>query len=419
MRASIPVTRREHASAVARVSTSRLSALDEGRVLGRRLMLVEATNATLILADAEGRRRQYTDLMSAYGAVNFGHCNPDLCSSEAPTADLAAGCAPQAAEDVADWLCASLSRPTSKVLFQVGGSFAVSTAIALALRARPGRVVALRGSFHGLGIDALAATDIQKGMALQRTSLVDSLAGAFTFLEPGKPVDIDWATCAAFLFEPVQGANGYVPVPVDWLQETAAAARAAGVTVIADEVQAGFHRHGPLSPTTASGIDADILLFSKSLTNGIYPLSAVVYDEGLEDGLGDGPMLAHTFQMSALGTAAAQAVASYLDIVDAEAMARGIEVVLQPLAADLRQVSGISDVAVTGPTLSFEAGPGLSAEIVARCVAQGVLPFTGGATSNRVRVAPPLTIPHEQLSSALEVLSHVVHSVDVRPGEGS
>ncbi|MFT4034276.1 MAG: aminotransferase class III-fold pyridoxal phosphate-dependent enzyme [Patulibacter sp.] len=388
-----------------------LSELDESRVLGQRYTLVRASGADVTLADETGVIRTYTDLMSAYGAVNFGHCNPDIRPFDDLTADLAGGCSTDAAEEVAAWLCERLGRPTSKVLFQVGGSFAVATALALAQRARPGRVVALRGAFHGLGVDALAATDVQRSYALQATPLAVAIDDAFTFVTPGEELTVDWRTCSAFIFEPIQGANGYVPIDAAWLREAVTAARAAGVTVIADEVQAGFHRHGPLSPSTSAGLDADVMLFSKSLTNGLFPWSAVVYDERFESGLRDRTMLAHTFQTSALGAAAALAVTRYLDATDVVGLGIRLERRLHDAARALRRLPGLERVYVTGPTLSFGAAPAVSAAIVQACVSEGVIPFTGGRAGERVRVAPPLTIPETQLDAALDLLVTIASSV--------
>lgn len=404
----------------------RLSALDESLILGRHLTLLAADNATVTLEDADGGSRPYTDLTSVYGAVNFGHCNPDIEAFRGLRADLAVGCMTPDAEAFARWLCDRLALADHRVLFQVGGSFAVTTALAMAQRARPGRVAVLRGSFHGLGLDALAATTVGGETALQSTPLGGSLRSLFQPLQPpgrGAPATdpeaVDWGSYSAFLFEPVQGANGYVPVDAEWLRAAVESARAAGVAVIADEIQAGYFRHGALSPSRAAGLPADILLFSKSMTNGLYPSSVVVYDPRFEAGMGDGPRLAHTFQTSALGSSAANAVAGWIERTDVGGLAERVEGALRRCSQDLVGIAGVEDVFLTGPTLSFGLPAGGAAAIVQGCVARGVIPFTGGAAGERVRIAPPLTIEEGELRRALDVVVETVGAPGMRSAQSN
>jgi len=385
--------------------TTRISPLDESTTLGRGLTLESAQNATLRLRDEHGRLASYTDLMSAYGAVNFGHLNPRIAPHTDLPAELAAGVYPPEAATVARWLTERLGLPGHQVLFQVGGSFAVSGALAIAQRVRPGRVLALDGAFHGLGLDALAATTTQRPLALQDTALTRAVDGLVQHLIPGTEFT-DWAGVSCFIFEPVQGANGYLPVDPQWLAATVAAARAAGVVVVSDEVQAGYYRHGSLSPTRALGIEADIHLFSKSMTNGLYPLSAVVYPTAYDDAVGTGLALAHTFQTGVLGYRAAAAVAAFLDSGDLDPQLREVAEALEGCAKRIGEIPGVHTVRLSGPSLSF--GHARAGEVVRACVARRVLPFTGGANGDRIRVAPPLTIPAEQLSEALDVLVHEV-----------
>ncbi|WP_460060574.1 aminotransferase class III-fold pyridoxal phosphate-dependent enzyme [Streptomyces sp. YKOK-I1] len=385
----------------------RRSLLDESQVISDEHVLLGARNATLTLAAPGEAPHDYTDLMSAYGAVNFGHRNPDIDPAAGMTADLSGCFYPPEADTVADWLCERLGLPDHRVLFQIGGSFAVSTSLALAARARPGRILAMQGAFHGLGQDTLAATGIQHDIALQAGPGVTQLGQNVDFLAPGAPVP-DWEPYSCLLFEPVQGANGYVPLPREWLRGLAGQARAAGVVVIADEVQSGYYRHGELSVARSWGLTPDILLFSKSMTNGAYPLSAVVFDSGLGHGAPDPIRLAHTFQTGVLGYRAAAAVTRYLDAAPVADLVAGVERRLRASADTLEALGGVRRVHVTGPTLSFEVPGGLGREVVGRCFLDGVIAFVGGHRGERIRIAPPVTIPPDQLADALNTLTEAV-----------
>jgi len=381
---------------------SRLSDLDESRALGEHWTCSRTLNANLTLSRGDGSTEEFTDLCSSYGAVNFGHCNEDIRLPAQPGSDLVAGIYPPEAEKFSRWLTNALDLSDFKVLFQVGGSFAVSTALSLALRNRPGKILAIEGGFHGLGLDSLSATTAQRSMALQETPVRQSLASFVQVLKPGE-TEIDWSAISCLIFEPIQGARGYVPLDADWLHGLCAQAKAAGVTVIADEIQCGYYRFGDFSVARNMGLNPDVLLFSKSMTNGLYPFSAVVYRQTLEAAMGDGVVLAHTFQTSALGCYAACAVADYIDSHDVKADCRRVAEPLADAAARIEENDWAQDIYQIGPSLSFR--PLMNAgDLVKECFADRVLILGGGMDGERIRIAPPLTIASEDLVRAIDVM---------------
>ncbi|MCH8996774.1 MAG: aminotransferase class III-fold pyridoxal phosphate-dependent enzyme [Proteobacteria bacterium] len=383
-------------------TSQRLSDLDESRAFGDRWTCSRASNASLTLSRIEGTTEEFTDLSSCYGAVNFGHCNEDIRLPAHPKSDLVAGVYPPEAERFARWLTDALGVSDFKVLFQVGGSFAVSAALALAQRRRPGKILAIEGGFHGLGLDSLSVTTAQRSSALQETPLRQSLDSLVDVLAPGE-TGIDWSGVSGLIFEPIQGARGYVPLDAHWLQDLCAQAKIAGVTVIADEIQCGYYRFGDFSVAKEWGLNPDVLLFSKSMTNGLYPLSAVVYRRTLEVGIGGGVVLAHTFQTSALGCFAACAVADYIDARDVKADCRRVAVPLAEAATRMEESGRAREIHQLGPSLSFRPATN-AGDLVKACFADRVLILGGGIDGERIRIAPPLTIETEVLRRALGIL---------------
>ena len=383
-------------------TSQRLSDLDESRAFGDRWTCSRALNASLTLSRSEGTTEEFTDLSSCYGAVNFGHCNEDIRLPAHPRSDLVAGIYPPEAERFARWLTDALGVRDFKVLFQIGGSFAVSAALALAQRRRPGKILAIEGGFHGLGLDSLSVTTAQRSSALQETPLRQSLDSLVDVLAPGE-TGIDWSGVSGLIFEPIQGARGYVPLDAHWLQDLCAQAKLAGVTVIADEIQCGYYRFGDFSVARKWGLDPDVLLFSKSMTNGLYPFSAVVYRQALEVGIGGGVVLAHTFQTSALGCFAACAVADYIDARDVKADCRRVAVPLAEAATRMEESGRAREIHQLGPSLSFRPATN-AGDLVKACFADRVLILGGGIDGERIRIAPPLTIETEVLRRALEIL---------------
>ena len=383
-------------------TTWRLSDLDESRAFGERWTCTRALNASLTLRHSDGTTEEFTDLCSSYGAVNFGHCNEDIHLPAHPSVDLVAGIYPPEAERFAEWLTDTLGVSGFKVLFQIGGSFAVSTALALAQNRRPGKILAIEGGFHGLGLDALSATTAQRSFALQETPLRQSLDSFVSVLAPGE-TNIDWSGVSCLIFEPIQGARGYVQLEPTWLQDISEQAKNAGVTIIADEIQCGYYRFGHFSVAREWGLNPDVLLFSKTMTNGLFPFSAVVYNEALEEGIGNGVVLAHTFQTSALGCYAACAVADYIDSHDVKADCHRVAAPLAEAAARIANSDRAQDIYQLGPSLSFRPETN-AGDLVKACFADRVIILGGGIEGERIRVAPPLTIETTALRQALEIL---------------
>lgn len=385
-----------------------LSELDEGNLFGAGLVVTAADDARVAVVDASGYSRQCLDFMSAYGAVNFGHRHVALRVE--PQVDIVGSLYPPEAGLLADWLCRTLQLPDHRVLFQVGGSFAASTAIAIAQLARPGKPACIAGAFHGLGVDTQTLAGVQAEFALQRSAWSDMGADAVLVIEPGT-VPSSWDDISCLIFEPVQGANGYIPLDLEWLRFLTEAAQSAGVRVIADEIQSGYFRHGHLSVAVAHGMRPDVVLFSKSMTNGAYPLSAVVYAHDLVPESERSMRLSHTFQTGARGFASAWTLAKFIDASPVDSWCADTCDVLSRHIAALTQ-AGACDVHVTGPTLSFAMPtPAQARELVMAAFARGLLVFTGGPDGSRIRVAPPINIHHDDLDEGMTILIAVCAEV--------
>lgn len=381
-----------------------LSRLESTVHYDRGARLVSARNETVVIQTASGETRELIDLMSSYAAVNFGHCNPDIRPFDQYHAHLVSFFTPPEAEYFASWLCSALGRLHSRVLYQVGGTAAVSAAVSMAQRHRPGQVLAVKGGFHGLAVDALAASDIAKNHVIQHTMIGSAVQGGYQLLEKGASFT-DWEHTSCLLFEPVQGASGMLPLDLDWIRSLCAQARAHGVVVIADEVQCGYYRCGHLSYAIANGIEADIMLFGKSMTNGLFPFAAMVYDQSLERAFdARGGYFSHTYQPSALGCFAAYSVAQYIDASDLQAQIKSIEQMLRAFAARLASEGLADDAHVLGPSASMRYVGGDAGRIARGCFERGVLIALGGWGNDRFRLMPPITIDPRKLEQALETL---------------
>ena len=385
-----------------------LSRLESTIHYARAARLISAQNEKVVIEEPSGQTRALIDLMSSYASVNFGHCNPDIRPYDNYKGDLVSFFTPIEAENFAMWLCGRLHKKTSRVLFQVGGTSAVSAAIGMAQRNRPGKVVAIEGGFHGLAVDALSASDIGKGTIMQYTNIGSETATHFQIIAKGERA-VDWSQVSCLIFEPVQGASGMLPLEQEWIASLCQDARTNGVIVIADEIQCGYYRCGHMSYSIAQGVEADILLFGKSMTNGLFPFAALVYERTLEAPFDrERGCFAHTYQPSALGCYAAYSVAMYLDLHEVDSRVRMLNEILGTFVDDLVAHGYVDQAYILGPSASMRYMKGDAAVIADTCFERGVLMCLGGPANDRFRLMPPLTISPQVLEQGLSVLKRAI-----------
>jgi acetylornithine/succinyldiaminopimelate/putrescine aminotransferase len=377
--------------------------------------VLAAKNATLRLRAPDGKVYTFTDLMCAHGAVNFGHMNPAIDPFTSLTSDLTACFYPPSATNYATWLLNKLKLKNYSVLYRIGVASAVSSAIAVAQHIRPGKILKIEGSSHGHGGNSSPEASNGRPASIGHASFTDSQAArhldAKTLSIPAGGEFSAWEEVSCLLYEPIQSGSGYAPLPLAWLRTLSQSARDAGVTVIADETESGFYRFGFLSTAQQENLNPDIYLFGKSLTNGIYPTSVVVCPQGLERALtaADG-CCEPTFQSSSLGPGAAEAVAAYIDSTDVAGKIAVIHGLLADSVEVLARNPALCEFHLAGPTLSLEVRNGRASEVILKCEERGVL-VSGEASGRRIRIAPPITIPEDHLTAALEILLQAAHSL--------
>ncbi len=394
---------------------SPLSSLCVTNSYSRPYEILAAKNATLRLRAPDGKIYSFTDLLCAHGAANFGHMNPAIDPFRSLTSDLVGCFYPPNASTYATWLMNKLKLKSHSVLYQVGGSLAVSSAVTIAQRIRPGKILTIEGSLHGLRAASLPANSQGRNGSLHNSStnegpLSNNVDESILRIPAGSEFS-DWEQVSCLLYEPIQSDNGYVPLPLAWLRALSQSAQAAGVTVIADEMECGFYRFGFLSTARQENLNPDIYLFGMSMTNGIFPVSVVVYPRGYHRAMcSTNEYATPAFQTSSLGLNAAEAVAAYLDSTD---IAGKIAVIHGLLAESVEKLAGnpiLCQFHLAGPTLSFEVRNSRATEIIRKCEEAGVLVFRD-ATGQRIRIAPPITIPKEQLTAALEIIESAAGSL--------
>jgi len=356
------------------------------------------------LWDVDGNK--YLDCISAYSAVNQGHCHPRIrealveqskrvtLTSRAMRNDRMPGFLEKLTR-----LCGfDMALPTNT------GVEAVETGIKLARRwgyaikripENRAEIIVFSDNFHGRTMSAISASTTPE----YREQFGPFVPG-FVWVPFGDADALERAitpnTCA-ILIEPIQGEGGVNVPPEGYLKRAWALCREHRVLFVADEIQTGFGRTGDLFACDFDGVKPDILLVGKALGGGYYPVSATLADAPLMRLFRPGEH-GSTFGGNPLGCAVAEAA---LDVLVDENLVARARYAGAKIMQGLRAVASALVTEIRGRGLLI----GLELTIPARTVADALLERGVAAkdTHERVlRIAPPLVIDDAAIDYFLE-----------------
>ena len=233
--------------------------------------------------DVDGNK--YMDCLSAYSAVNQGHCHPKILAALVDQASRLPLTSRAFRNDQLalfyEEVCALTN--SHKVLPMNSGAEAVETAIKAVRKwgyevkgvaADKAEVIVCSDGFHGRTITIVGfSTDpnahgnfgpFTPGFKIIPYGDADALEKAIT------------PNTVAFLVEPIQGEAGVIIPPEGYLQRVRALCSQHNVMLVLDEIQTGLGRTGKLFAEEHEGIEADVTLVGKALSGGFYPMSAVL-----------------------------------------------------------------------------------------------------------------------------------------------
>ncbi len=362
--------------------------------------------------DIDGRR--YLDCLSAYSAVNQGHCHPKIRAAMVEQAGRLTLTSRAFRNDQLALFYEEIAALTGshKVLPMNSGAEAVESAIKAVRKwgyevkgvpAGQAEIIVCANNFHGRTISIVGfSTD-------------PDARGGFGPFAPGfKAVPFGDAQAferaitpntVAFLVEPIQGEAGVIIPPAGYFKRVRELCTAHNVTLILDEIQTGLGRTGKLLAEAHEGIEADVTLVGKALSGGFYPVSAVLSNSEVLGVLQPGQH-GSTFGGNSLACAVARAA---LKVLVEEGMIENSATQGAYFTEGLRSIraDAIKEVRGRGLMMAIElhAEAGAAKRYSLALMERGVL--TKDTHGHSLRIAPPLVIQRDQVDWALEQFAAV------------
>lgn len=376
--------------------------------------------------DVDGKK--YYDFLSAYSAVNQGHCHPKIVNAMIQQAQKLTLTSRAFYNDQLGNYEEFLTKYFNfdKVLPMNTGAEAVETALKLCrkwayevkgIAENQAQIIVCENNFHGRTTTIISFSNDEGA----RKSFGPFTAGFIKI--PYDDVDAlekvlkSSQNIAGFLVEPIQGEAG-VYVPTDgYLAKAKALCETHNVLFIADEVQTGIARTGRLLATCGNcsctkgcenkpEIKPDILILGKAISGGVYPVSAVLANNAILDLIKPGQ---HGSTFGGNPIAAAVAVAA-LEVVRDENLAQN--------AAHLGTIfrKGLNEIASRNSLITLVRGKGLLNAIVINCAEDSDLAWdiclkfrdngllAKPTHGNKIRLAPPLVITEAQIMECLAII---------------
>ncbi|MDP5201666.1 ornithine--oxo-acid transaminase [Flavobacterium sp. DG2-3] len=365
--------------------------------------------------DVDGKK--YYDFLSAYSAVNQGHCHPKIVNAMVEQAQKLTLTSRAFYNDKLGNYEEYVTKyfGFDKVLPMNTGAEAVETALKISRKwayevkgipENQAQIIVCENNFHGRTTTIISFSNdetARKNFGPFTDGFIkieyDNLEALENALNSSKNI-------AGFLVEPIQGEAGvYVPSE-GYLAKAKALCEKHNVLFIADEVQTGIARTGKLLAVHHENVQPDVLILGKAISGGVYPVSAVLCNNEIMNVIKPGQ---HGSTFGGNPVAAAVAIAA-LEVVKDEKLAENAE----RLGIILRK--GLNEIAERNNLITLVRGKGLLNAIVINSGEDSDLAWeiclkfrdngllAKPTHGNKIRFAPPLVMTEAQIHECLEII---------------
>ena len=369
--------------------------------------------------DAEGKK--YYDFLSAYSAVNQGHCHPRIVNTMIEQSKVLHLTSRAFYNDTLGEYEKFMAEyfGFDKVLPMNTGAEGVETAMKLVRKwaytkkgipQNQARILFAKDNFHGRTISVISASNDPeaKNDFGPFTPGISSIAyNDIQALEK----ELEDPNVAAFIVEPIQGEAGVMVPDEGYLTKALALCRSKNVLFVADEIQTGIARTGKLLACDHENVKPDVLILGKALSGGAYPVSAVLANDDImmcikpgEHGstYGGNPM-------------ACKIAMTALEVVKEENLAENAERLGKLLRKNLRNLNSDMITLVRGKGLLnaivIKEKNGKNAwDVCLKLKENGLLakPTHGDI----IRFAPPLVITEDQIMECVSIIGETIRTFE-------
>jgi ornithine--oxo-acid transaminase len=369
--------------------------------------------------DVDGKR--YYDFLSAYSAVNQGHCHPRIIHALMEQAQKLTLTSRAFYNDRLGLYeeYATQYFGYDKLLPMNTGAEAVETALKLCRKwayekkgvaEEQATIIVCEGNFHGRTISIVSFSVDPDAYGGYGPYTPGFKVIPYNDVEALKQALLENPNIAGFLVEPIQGEAG-VYVPDDgYLKACYDLCKEHNVLFIADEVQTGIARTGKLLACDHEGVHPDILILGKALSGGVCPVSAVLADDAIMDVMHPGQ---HGSTFGGNPIAASVAIAA-LEVVKDEELALNADRLGSLFRMEIQNYCNTSNIALSvrgkgllnALIINNDKQKDLAWDICLKLAENGLL--AKPTHTNIIRFAPPLVITEVQLYRCLDIINRTI-----------
>jgi len=382
------------------------------------LPVVLARGEGVYVWDVEGTR--YYDFLSAYSAVNQGHCHPRIISALQQQAETLTLTSRAFYNDLLGVYERYITEyfGFDKVLPMNTGAEAVETAIKLCrkwayekkgIAEHQAKIIVCEENFHGRTTTIISFSsdpDARNNFGPYTPGFVKIPYNDLNALEQA----LADPHVAGFLVEPIQGEAGVNVPDHGYLQGASDLCTKHNVLLLADEVQTGIARTGKLLACDYEQVKADILILGKALSGGTYPVSAVLADDSIMEVMKPGQ---HGSTFGGNPMAAKVAMAA-LDVVNDENLAQNAMELgeifrdrMQALIAKSELITEVRGKGLLNAILINDSPESKTAWNICLALKENGL-LAKPTHGNIIRFAPPLVMTEEQINDCADIIERSI-----------
>lgn len=369
--------------------------------------------------DTDGKK--YTDFLSAYSAVNQGHCHPKIVQAMIEQSQILTLTSRAFYNDQLGLFEEKLNHVFGYdiALPMNTGAEAVETAIKLSrkwayevkgMSPNEAKIIFFESNFHGRTMGAISASTETSSTGGFGPYLPGIIIAPYGDIDTLKEILESEKNIASIIIEPIQGEAGVIIPPNGYLKAISNLCQKHNVLFIADEIQTGLGRTGRLLATHHDNVRPDIVLLGKALSGGMLPISVVLADKKIMEVIKPGQH-GSTYGGNPL---AARVGITALEVI--------IEEKLPENAMNMGNVLGqaLNELKNDAPWIVDTRGKGLlhaieidddpegnaAWDLCIQMAKQGLLakPTRG----NIIRLAPPLIINEQELTESIGIIKQVM-----------